>query len=62
MPTPQLASPDDLRDGLIRVITTMPPMDQADALRVRETPVGSLHANPTMRLPSKQLSDSAHRL
>ena len=62
MPTPHLASDDDPRDGLIRVITAMPSMASADGLHVWETPVDRLHANPTMRFPSKQLSDSAHRL
>jgi hypothetical protein len=38
MPTPQLVSYDDPRDGLIRVITEMPPMAQADDSCVRETP------------------------
>jgi hypothetical protein len=50
MPTPQ-APRDDPRDGPIHVITAMPSMAYADGLRVRETPVNSLHAIPTMRPP-----------
>ena len=56
MPTPQRASRDDPRDGLIRVITAMPPRAQAAGLRVRKTPLDGLHANPTMQEAKFKLS------
>jgi hypothetical protein len=38
-------------DGPIRFITELSPMAHADGLHVREMPVNSLHAIPTMRPP-----------